>query len=275
MKIKLFVVIIFLSLTFSNQAQTKPRLQIDFKGNKIFSSETLLKTLNLCLVRYSGSNDAYDAGLFDYCLRKDVADFLMSKGYITAKVSASQTEESQKSVTVAVAIEEGARYRVGDIRIQGQKAFTAGQLLASLHAKKRDIADIPELREWIYERLTKLYADRGYIQSDFDLTTHYKSAAGNEKIVDLDVEVDEGKQFIIGRIEFQGNVKTSDLNFRSALLIKEGKMYSQRQLDESLEKLNKLGLFEPIDKNRDVELRPEEVSPVLIIRIKVKKKEPF
>ncbi len=82
-------------------------------------------------------------------------------------------------------------------------------------------------------------------------------------------------RFTIGKIEFIGNGQTSDRVLRSALLIKEDEIFNQQRLVESIEKLNGLGLFEQIDKDKDVELRTDNESPLLKINIRVKERKPF
>ncbi|MDQ3750068.1 MAG: hypothetical protein M3367_13830 [Acidobacteriota bacterium] len=273
--ILLFVVLVVATLSQAQTAQQKFR--VEFEGNKIFSSDTLLKKLNFCLAKYSDSEDKYDARLLEYCLQKDVRGFLQSQGYISAKIGEPKIQKNAESLTISVSIEEGTLYRLGSLNIQGTKIFTSEQLLEKLNLKTGDIADGQELRQWLFERVKKLYEDSGYIQSDFDLEPTYKPVAekSNEGVVDLEVTIYEGQRFIISRIEFVGNSQTSDQVLRNALLIKEDEPFSQQRFAESVEKLNGLGLFEWIDKDRDVELRTDEESSLLKIRIRVKERKPF
>lgn len=273
--ILLFVVLVVATLSQAQTAQQKFR--VEFEGNKIFSSDTLLKKLNFCLAKYSDSEDKYDARLFEYCLQKDVRGFLQSQGYISAKISEPKIQKNAENLTASVSIEEGTLYRLGNVNIQGTKIFASEQLIEKLNLKTGDIADGQELRQWLFERVKKLYEDSGYIQSDFDLEPTYKPVAekSNEGAVDLEVTIYEGQRFIIGRIEFVGNGQTSDQVLRNALLIKEDEPFSQQRFAESVEKLNGLGLFEWIDKDRDVELRTDEESSLLKIKIRVKERKPF
>ena len=50
-------------------------------------------------------------------------------------------------------------------------------------------------------------------------------------------------------------------------------LYSQRRLDESLKRLNELGLFEKINRDKDVEFRSDDESPWLDITIRVKERD--
>ncbi|MBA2619886.1 MAG: hypothetical protein H0U87_01650 [Acidobacteria bacterium] len=269
---------LFLGAAVSIQAQTpQSKLRVEFEGNKIFSSDALLKKLNSCVARYPHSEDKYDARLFEYCLRKDVQKFMWNQGYLSAKIGNLKEQNDERILNLTVPVEEGLRYRLGSINIQGAKIFTPEQLLEKLNLKKGDIADGQELQEWLYERVRNLYADKGYIQTFFEFEPTFKPGAekATEGTADLEVEVDEGLRFTIGRIEFVGTGQTPDRILRSALLIKEDETFSQQRFVESVEKLNGLGLFELIDKDKDVELKSDNESPLLKISIRVKEKQPF
>jgi outer membrane protein assembly factor BamA len=58
------------------------------------------------------------------------------------------------------------------------------------------------------------------------------------------------------------------------VLIKEDEPFNQQRLEEGIEKLNESGLFEPIDKDVNVEFFKDSESPLLKIVIKVKEKLP-
>ena len=67
-----------------------------------------------------------------------------------------------------------------------------------------------------------------------------------KKLTFLDIDVYEGKQFHVGRIEFQGNTTTPDEVIRRELAIEEGQIYNGRPWKLSLLRLNQLGYFEPL-----------------------------
>ncbi|CAN5694287.1 hypothetical protein BH24ACI2_BH24ACI2_09970 [soil metagenome] len=272
----LILLFVLVGIAVSNHAQTpQQKIRVEFEGNKIFSSDTFLKKLNSCVAKHSDSEDKYDARLFNYCLQKDVRGFLQSQGYLNAKIDEPKVQANGQTLTVTV--KEGMLYHLGNVNIQGAKVFTSEQLLEKLNLKTGDIADGQELFQWLFERVKKLYEDKGYVQSDFELEPTFKPDAekATEGIADLEIVVDEGLRFTIGKIEFIGNGQTSDRVLRSALLIKEDEIFNQQRLVESIEKLNGLGLFEQIDKDKDVELRTDNESPLLKINIRVKERKPF
>ena len=65
-----------------------------------------------------------------------------------------------------------------------------------------------------------------------------------KKLVFLDIDVDEGKQFYVRRIEFQGNTTTRDKVIRREIVLEEGQVYNQRLWELSILRLNQLGYFD-------------------------------
>jgi outer membrane protein assembly factor BamA len=188
----------FLAVNFSVQAQTpQQKFLVEFEGNKVFSSDILLQKLNSCAGKYSNPEEKYDANLYEYCLRKDVLGFLRSQGYLRARIGEPKSQESEQILKVIVSVEEGIRYRLGNVNVQGTKVFTSEQLLEKLNLKTGEIAVGQELREWLFERVKKLYGNTGYIESDFDIEAKFKTIAKGESdgIADFEVVVDEGPRF--------------------------------------------------------------------------------
>jgi outer membrane protein insertion porin family len=250
------------------------KVHVEFAGNKVFSSDVLQEKLNSCIERNSDSVEKYDSNLYEYCLRKDVLGYFRQNGYLNARTEQQKSEEKEKISKLVVRVKEGEQYRLGNVNIQGTKIFKSDELREKLDLKTGDIADGEELRVWLFERVKNLYADEGYIQSSFDLEPIFKTVGDkqNAQSVDINVTVDEGQRFTINRITFSGNQQTSDAVLRTAFLIQEEMPFSQKKFEESIKKLNELMLFEPIDKDRDVDFRSDAESPLLNINIRVKEK---
>ena len=67
------------------------------------------------------------------------------------------------------------------------------------------------------------------------------------------VDIDEGKQFYVSRIEFQGNTITRDRVIRRELLLDEGQVYNSQLWEYSLLRLNQLEYFDPLKVDQDSE----------------------
>ncbi len=58
--------------------------------------------------------------------------------------------------------------------------------------------------------------------------------------------MDEGKQFFVRRIEFQGNTTTRDKVIRREIVLQEGQVYNEKLWKLSIFRLNQLGYFEQL-----------------------------
>ena len=62
----------------------------------------------------------------------------------------------------------------------------------------------------------------------------------------MNIDIDEGKQFFVSRIEFQGNTITRDKVIRRELMLDEGSVYNSQLWEYSLLRLNQLEYFDPL-----------------------------
>ena len=261
---------IFLALILLGTSSLLAQQRIDFEGNKDFSTADLLEKFNTCIAKIPAEIDNNAQRKRDYCLQKDVRSFMWSKGYLKANLSTKEPTDGG-SLNLVVLVEEGLRYRLGNVKITGSKAFTSELLREKLNLKTGDIADGKEIQDWAFDTVKDLYADMGHVQSeaDFDLIFRSDPANPKEGIVDLNVTVLEGCQFVIRRIEFTGNATVKDRVLRDAMIRKEGDIFSGKLFGESIKKLNQLGLFEFIDKDSDVSFFTDNESPDLKIVVRV------
>ena len=92
------------------------------------------------------------------------------------------------------------------------------------------------------------------------------------KMVTVKFDLDEGKQFFVRRIEFQGNTTTRDKVIRRELALEEGQVYNSKLWEFSLMRLNQLGYFEPLKPEQDSETKQNNQEGTVDITLKVKEK---
>ena len=85
------------------------------------------------------------------------------------------------------------------------------------------------------------------------------------------LEIDEGRQFTLRRLEFIGNVNTRDRVLRREVVLNEGDPYNKRYWDLSILRLNQLGLFEEI-KEKDAITRANDRDQTVDIDLQVKER---
>ena len=88
----------------------------------------------------------------------------------------------------------------------------------------------------------------------------------------MTIDIDEGKQFYVSRIEFQGNTITRDRVIRRELLLDEGSVYNSQLWEYSLLRLNQLQYFEPLKVDQDSEAHQDADNGTVELLLKVKEK---
>ena len=174
-----------------------------------------------------------------------------------------------KRVDIVIPVEEGERYRLGGINFTGNKAYSnAKALRAQFPLKDGDFFNASLFGKGI-QNLQKAYGEGGYINM---VPTPIPRTDEAKKLVYLDVDIDEGKQFYISRIEFTGNTLTRDRVIRRELLVEEGQVYNSRLVDLSLLRLNQLNYFDVLKSEQDVETRQNADAGTVDLLVKLHEK---
>jgi len=152
-----------------------------------------------------------------------------------------------KAVDITMPIDEGDKYRLGKITFKGNKSLTnSAGLRGLIPLRDGDIFSREKIAKGL-EALRKAYGEYGYINFTPIPNTTFDE---DKKLVNVEIDVEEGKQFYVRRIEFQGNTTTRDKVIRRELALEEGGVYNSRLWELSLLRLNQLSYFD--------QLKPED-----------------
>lgn len=176
-----------------------------------------------------------------------------------------------KAVNITMPIEEGDRYTLGEITFKGNKAIANTKALRAVFPiKDGDIFDRSKIAKGL-EALRKAYGQIGFINFTSIPDTRFDEA---KKQVFLDIDLDEGKQFSVRRIEFSGNTTTRDKVIRREIILEEGQVYNQQLWEISLQRLNQLGYFEQLkpDDPNVTERHLDEKNGTVDLTLKVREK---
>jgi len=285
------------SVTFVVKEGPKVKVgKIRFEGNKNVKRRTLRRAMkNLRPIGIPHSifleslfSKTYDATKLEEDTERVRAEF-QNRGYFKVLVQDPKTEIHDtghagfhipllmkgpgKAVDITMPIEEGDRYRLGSITFKNNKAVPNVKALRSLFPiKDGDIFDRSKIAKGL-ENLRSAYGELGYINFTSIPNTSFNE---DKKLVLLDIDVDEGKQFNVRRIEFSGNTTTRDKVIRREIALEEGQVYNERLWKLSLLRLNQLGYFEqlkPEDPNiTERHLNEQEGTVDLTLKVKEKGK---
>jgi outer membrane protein insertion porin family len=284
-----------IGLTFVIKEGPKVKVgKIKFEGNKNVNTRTLryaMKNLRPLGVPHSIFLEnifarTYDATKLDEDTER-VRNEYQNRGYFKANVVQPKTQihdtghkgfhiplaqgGSGKAVDITMPIEEGERYTLGSITFKNNKAVSNVKALRALFPiKDGDIFSKEKVGKGL-ENLRKAYGQQGYINFTSVPDTRFDD---EKKVIFLDIDVDEGKQFYVRRIEFQGNTTTRDKVIRREIALEEGNVYDSRLWELSLLRLNQLGYFDqlkPEDPNVTVK-QLDEKNALVDLTLKVHEK---
>jgi outer membrane protein insertion porin family len=174
-----------------------------------------------------------------------------------------------KRIDVQMTIEEGGRYRLAAITFTGNKQITNLKgLRATFPIRDGDWFSATEIQKGL-EALKKAYGSLGYINFGAIPKLTYDD---QKKTVSMNIDIDEGKQFFVSRIEFQGNTITRDRVIRRELMLDEGSVYNSQLWEYSLLRLNQLEYFEALKVDQDSEAHQDPDAGTVDLLLKVKEK---
>jgi outer membrane protein insertion porin family len=251
------------SITIIAQEGTRVRIKkVVVDGNAHFSRSRILKLMK------TRQAWLFNAGLLkDDVLAEDIeriSSFYKKEGFADVKVEYSISRDPKKPyLFISIKIEEGKKYLVGDIKIQGNSAVKEQDIRTQLKESvagevfsedglKQDIASIQGI-----------YFDRGYIFAQVDGVTSLNPATER---VDILYTITENEIAHVDKIKIRGNIKTKDMVIRRELRIHPGDRFDGEKLRRSKERLQNLGFFEEVSYNTE----PTETSNKKDLVVEVK-----
>ena len=264
--------------------------KIEFVGNTHISSLLLrrsMKNLKPIGIPYSIFLEdifpqTYDASKLEEDTER-VRQAYRDKGYANAAVEQPTTQirdegglnwftfrpNKGKRIDIRLPIEEGGRYRLGTITFTGNKQIQNLRALRATFPLKDGDWFSATLTGKGLDNLKKAYGSLGYINFGAIPKLTYDE---QKKTVSLNIDIDEGKQFFVSRIEFSGNTITRDKVIRRELMLDEGSVYNSQLWEYSLLRLNQLEYFDPLKVDQDSEAHQDPDAGTVELLLKVKEK---
>jgi outer membrane protein insertion porin family len=284
-------------LTFDVDEGERVRVvEIEFTGNQHFSNGELRGAMKLVkeaglISRFRGE-DILHLEKLDYDLNKNVRDYMTSKGYLEARFGEPKVESLGEKRTgfpllplpiissvdeglrVTVPVNEGRLYHLGQIKIEGNSIYSEEVIRQVIGLKTGDIANGERIRKALYEDLKNLYGRAGFLEYEPDIAPDFKPDPQHpdQGIADFTITITEGKQFTLRRLEFHGNTYTRDNVLRREVAVNEGDIFDKSLWEFSVLKLNQLGFFNPIDKDKDAEFKTNEETGTVDVDLRVEER---
>lgn len=244
-------------VTFTVDEGDRVRISdIEFEGNEVFNDLRLRwsmkKTKETGPITRFSKKDIYNPASLQEDL-DTVRDLYRAAGYknvvigepqieVRAKRPDAPEEEQKRRLVLTIPIEEGDRWRFGTVSLDGNKIYSDEILLRVFEHQPGGWLRSKIIDDGV-KAVQDLYHNSGYIFARVEPELIERKDGGADQVADVVVHVNEGEQYRVGRIEFEGNDRTMDKVLRRELRLQEGRVVSIGAVRNSITKINQLGYF--------------------------------
>ncbi|MAE61015.1 MAG: outer membrane protein assembly factor BamA [Planctomycetaceae bacterium] len=228
-------------LVFQVREGPKPRVRdIAFEGNAAFTAKQLrsqIKTEKYLFILKDGA-------VSDEQLEVDVAGlrrFYLQRGYLDVRVGRRlDLSDDQRDATVVFFVEEGRRYTVAKIEVEGNVQFSDAQIFNAMSLKVGDVFSDDRIIS-SNETLQQLYGKLGYIESTVQIRPIIHDT---EPQVTVLVRLTENNRYIVGNTIIRGNSQTQEKVIRRQLRgLEPGRPYDWFGIEVTENRIKGTGLF--------------------------------
>ncbi|WGI27320.1 outer membrane protein assembly factor BamA [Halomonas alkaliantarctica] len=244
-----------------NEGEVAKIRQINIVGNEAFDDETLrgVFELNDRPGRFFGwfSSDEYSREALSGDIER-LRSFYLDRGYVNFDVTSTQVSigPEKSEIFITLNVDEGAQYRVGNIRFVGDLQISENEARQLLTVEEGEIFsrdDVNTSTEALRQRL----GAEGFAFADIQ---GIPEVSDDGETVDLVIAVEPGERAYVRRIEFFGNTTTQDEVLRREMTQLEGAPASTEAITQSRQRLERLGFFSQVE----VDTQPVPGEPDLL-----------
>ncbi|HXH37324.1 MAG TPA: outer membrane protein assembly factor BamA, partial [Thermoanaerobaculia bacterium] len=233
--------------------------RIEFTGNKHFSTRVLRRQMKEVkennIVTWIRKTNLYIPSKLDEDL-EHIKNFYQDYGYTNVSFGEPQLTtigtKKKPRTKITIPIKEGTIHHFGEVTVTGASVFKPEAFTGNFPIKKGDVIRRKPIQDRL-DALDEAYRMRGYIYSY--INPEYVERENN--VTDVHIQVFEGEQFRLGRLEFQGNTTTKDKVLRREIFLEEGEIMDMETFKQSIYKLGQLGYFK-VNDNPDFKVNQEK-----------------
>ena len=193
-----------------------------------------------------------------------LTSYYRSLGFFRAKVTHDMKfDEKQEWLSLRFNIDEGPRYVIRDIRVEGNQVYDGSSLLAGTELRKGEFFDLALMQQDV-RVLKDAYGANGYIRADVKAAPQFFEEPGQ---LDLVYKVDEGKQYRVGdiKVRINGDYPHTRQNVvLNRIDMREGDIIDIRKLRDSERRIISSQLFESGPMTRpEIAVEPRSTDTML------------
>jgi outer membrane protein insertion porin family/translocation and assembly module TamA len=248
--------------------------RITFTGNTQFSSRTLIgamATKPRPLLQFWKRGDPFNLPTLQEDLLR-LRKHYFDRGFLetSARIEQVQEDSEANSVSIVIAIDEGTPTLVGEVRLTGTvpaELEPAAALIAALPlevGQRLMKTDFDQSKALLLTRLHNATYARAEVIPDtrVDWQTH---------LAVVTFELRPGATTTFGEITIEGEHLVKERAIRRQLLVQPGDPFQARQLDESVDAVFGLGMFQAVTPRR---LNADEQGAPMDVEISVRERKP-
>ncbi|MEO5599138.1 MAG: outer membrane protein assembly factor BamA [Novosphingobium sp.] len=244
--------------------------QINIIGNAEFGDGELrsqMVTKQSRPWKFMSSKDSYDPDRLAYDQQK-LRQFYLTKGYADFRVVSAVAEltPDKHDFIITYVVEEGKRYKFGDVKVESQLRDFDGEVLAKqLPMKKGDWYNAKLVEDTI-DKLNQTAGTYGYAFAD--VRPDY---ARNKEDLSMGItfQIAEAPRVYIERVDINGNTLTQDKVVRREFRLAEGDAFNSIQVKRTTNRINSLGYFQ---EKFEVKQQPGSAPDRVVLEANVEEK---
>jgi len=232
---------------------------ITFNGNQRYSDYALRSSISSRVQRWwavFSSTDKYDEGRLDYDVRL-LRQFYLARGYADIDVTRVKGGllPDRTGFAVSFILDEGPRYKVGEISIDSQiPNLDIAALTAMVDFGDEGWYDVRRMEQGLLDITNQLGAI-GY--AFVDINPEINTDPETETL-SINISIGKARKNFVERIEIIDNSRTQDRVIRRQMELAEGDAFNQLKLDRSVRNIRNLGYFSNVSVRNLVGSSPEQ-----------------
>ena len=203
--------------------------EINIEGNKAIQTDALLEGLE---AQGMAEGRVFRRATLEG-MRRELARQYGSQGRYDAEITTDIVAKPRNRVAVDILIDEGSVAKIAQINVVGNKDYSDQQILDLMELKDRGLLNsIRGKKKYAREKLSgdletinDFYLNRGYIQ--FRLKAAQVSVDPNKDSIYVTINIDEGEQYRVNKVELAGDVKDQANTLERVFLLPKGAIFSQ------------------------------------------------
>jgi outer membrane protein insertion porin family len=219
--------------------------QINIIGNEQFSDKELrgeMVTRQARPLRLFTSNDTYDPDRLAFDQQK-LRQFYLTQGYADFRVVSSVAEltPDRRDFIVTYVIEEGDRYKFGEVDLTSQIRDVKAETFKSLLPMEKGDWYNAKLVEDTIDGLTESVGLLGYAFAD--VRPNFERDK-DKKEMNITFVVNEAPRVYVESVTVNGNTRTRDEVIRREFRLAEGDAFNSVKVKRSRDRIQSLGFFQ-------------------------------